>query len=126
MSYKKILVVDDSVAIRKILTNILKELAIPSIVVAKDGKDAIDKMDAEGDIDLILSDWNMPQISGLEFLKRVKKNEETKGIPFVMISSLSSKNDIMEAIENGAVNYIVKPFEKETVKQIIESLNGQV
>jgi len=118
----KILIVDDSRSMIKILTNSLNEAGYHNLASAKDGKEALETLKADSDINFICSDWNMPEMSGIDFLKAVKANENFKKIPFLMCTSRSHRDDIIEAIQNGAANYIVKPFTSDTIKSKIEEI----
>jgi len=123
MPFQKILIADDAPHARKMLNNIVQELGHTKTVLAVDGQEALDILNKENDFDLIISDWVMPRMTGIEFLKAVKSNDNTRHIPFLMVSSLSSKTDIMDAIENGAVNYITKPYDSENVKEKITEID---
>lgn len=113
----KFLVVDDSSTMRRIIKNSLKRIGFEDIVEAENGKDALEKM---ADIDIILTDWNMPEMDGLEFVKRVRSGNPS--IPILMVTTNAAKDDIVEALKNGVNNYIVKPFTPETLKEKVESV----
>jgi two-component system chemotaxis response regulator CheY len=117
----KILLVDDSGIMRHIQRRILTELGFTDVKEAGDGALALKALDAEK-FDLVLMDWNMPNLSGLEALKQLKANPAHKGIPVVMVTSESEKSHIVEAIQAGAANYILKPFSADTLKEKIASL----
>lgn len=121
MAVKKILVADDSPTMLRILVNTLEKAGYPNIVTACNGKEGLLKL-MEGGVDLILSDWNMPEMTGIDFLKSVKGAENTKHIPFIMITSRNVKEDILEAVKNGAKDYIVKPFTVEAIKAKLDNL----
>ncbi|MDC0336069.1 response regulator [Pseudodesulfovibrio sp.] len=114
----RILVVDDSSTMRRIISNTLKELGMRNIVMADDGTTAWEKLQKD-DIDLILSDHKMPKMSGEEFLKLVRGSEEYKDLPFIMITAESFQENVMNAVKLGVSNYIVKPF---SAKQLLEKL----
>jgi len=118
----KILIVDDSPTMLRMLVNTLNMAGFKNVVQAQDGKDALGKLASESDIKLILSDWNMPVMTGIEFLKAVKVHEDHKNIPFMMITSRSIKEDIVEAIKSGAKSYVVKPFSPEVIKGKIDEI----
>lgn len=107
----KILIVDDSKIIRRILTNILKERDIfeHEIIEADDGAEAL-RIIFENNIDLILLDWNMPKLNGIDFLKTIRKIKKYKNIPVIMITSEAAKYNVMEAIKSGVSEYIIKPI----------------
>ncbi|MCX7934151.1 MAG: response regulator [Planctomycetota bacterium] len=111
----KILVVDDSNTMRRILANILKQMGDHQVVEAADGLEGLAQMVNEPDIGLVLTDWNMPNLNGYDFL--VKLRETNKTIPVVMVTTEAEKANVLAAIKAGANNYIVKPFTPETVKE---------
>ena len=119
----KILIVDDFATMRKILKNILKQIGFKNISEADDGKSALKILKKEN-FDLILSDWNMPEISGLELLNRVKSDNELKNIPFVMVTAEAQKDNILEAVKAGVNSYILKPFTPETVREKLNKIFG--
>ena len=112
----KVLVVDDFAAMRRILKNVLGQIGVTNILEADDGTTALDVL-KENKIDLIVSDWTMRKMSGLDLLKSVRSNEDTKNTPFLMVTASSQKDDVLEAIQAGVSNYIVKPFTADTVKE---------
>lgn len=114
----KILLVDDSSTMRRIQKNTLSRIGYEEVDEAEDGEDCIRKLTA-GKYDLVLMDWNMPNLTGIEALKRIKDNPDLKHTPVVMCTSESEKSRIIEAIQAGAANYVVKPFQPETLKEKI-------
>jgi len=112
----KILVVDDFSAMRRILKNVLGQIGLTNIIEADDGTTALDVL-KDNKVDLIVSDWTMPKMSGLDLLKTVRSNESTKDTPFLMVTASSQKDDVLEAVQAGVSNYIVKPFTADTVKE---------
>jgi two-component system chemotaxis response regulator CheY len=116
----KILIVDDFAVMRRIVKNLLTEIGFINFVEAEDGNDALEKLKNNPDVELICSDWNMPNMSGLEFLKNVRKNEKTKNIPFLMITAENKRSQILEAAAEGVSGYIVKPF---TAANLNEKIN---
>jgi two-component system, chemotaxis family, chemotaxis protein CheY len=115
----RVLVVDDFATMRKIVKNVLKQISIDNVVEAENGKHALTVLKSE-DIDLIISDWMMPEMTGIEFLKVCKEDDEKKKIPFIMVTAEGQKDSVMEAIKSGVDNYIVKPFTPEKLKEAIE------
>ena len=111
MAYKdmKVLVVDDFATMRRIVKNILRELDFKDIVEAENGAAAVKILESQ-DIDLIVSDWNMPKMTGLDLLKWVRTNEKTKNLPFLMVTAEAQKENVVEAVKAKVSNYIVKPF----------------
>ncbi|OGJ86503.1 MAG: hypothetical protein A2268_02320 [Candidatus Raymondbacteria bacterium RifOxyA12_full_50_37] len=122
MKVKKILIVDDSPTMLRILQNTLAKAGFPDSITACHGKDGLLKLAENRDVDLILSDWNMPEMTGIEFLKNVKADGDTKNIPFIMVTSRNVKEDIMEAVQSGARDYIVKPFTVESIQEKINNI----
>ena len=119
----KILIVDDFSTMRKIIRNILTQLGFKNILEADDGTTALEILKKEK-VDLIISDWNMPKMSGLELLKAVRSDENFKDIPFVMVTAEAQKENILEAIKYKVNQYIVKPFTPETLKEKLEKVFG--
>lgn len=121
MADLKILAVDDSPTMRRIIINTLKRAGYNDVVEATDGKDAMAKLKVE-QITFVITDWNMPEMDGLEFVTTVRATAEFKGLPILMVTTRSVKDDIVEALKAGVNNYIVKPFTPETLKQKIEQI----
>lgn len=119
----KILIVDDFSTMRKIIRNILIQLGFKNILEADDGTTALEILKKEK-VDLIISDWNMPKMSGLELLKAVRSDENLKDIPFIMVTAEAQKENILEAIKYKVNQYIVKPFTPETLKEKLEKVFG--
>jgi two-component system chemotaxis response regulator CheY len=114
----KILAVDDSPTMRRIIINTLKRAGYSDVVEASDGKDALAKMKAEK-VDFVITDWNMPEMDGLALVTSIRTSDEFKALPILMVTTRSVKDDIVEALKAGVNNYIVKPFTPETLKQKI-------
>jgi len=120
----KVLVVDDFATMRKIIKNVLKQINVDSVLEAENGKHALTVL--KGDtVDLIISDWIMPEMTGIEFLKACKQDEEIKKIPFIMVTAEAQKDNIMEAIKSGVDNYIVKPLTPEKLKDAIDKAKAR-
>jgi len=120
----RILIVDDMMTMRKIVRKTLKEIGLLEVTEAKDGRDAWEKItNAEPGFQLIISDWNMPEVSGLELLRRVRADSTHKSLPFVMLTAESEKDQIMEAINAGVDTYIVKPFNSNTMKDKLQEVH---
>ena len=116
----KTLVVDDFATMRKIVKNVLKQIDITDVTEAENGKRALEILRNEGDFELIVSDWIMPEMTGLEFLKACKEDESVKKIPFVMVTAEAQKDSVIEAIKAGVDNYIVKPFTPDKLQEAIQ------
>ena len=117
----KILIVDDSSTMRRIIANTLARIGYSDVVEGEHGKAGLQRL-AEGGIEMIITDWNMPEMDGLEFVKAVRGQNAT--IPILMVTTNAAKEDIVEALRAGVNNYLVKPFTLETLKGKIESLLG--
>jgi len=111
MSYKNltVLIVDDFITMRRIVRKILRDLDFEDIIEAEDGSAAMEVLQRTS-VDLIISDWNMPKMTGLELLKQVRSTESLKDTPFLMLTAEAQKENIVEAIKEKVSNYIVKPF----------------
>ena len=118
---KKVLVVDDSAVMRQIIKKNLKELGFSELSEAENGAAGLKKA-SEEPVDLIVSDWNMPNMTGLEFLKAVRADAGLKGIAFIMVTSESDKEKIMEAVKAGVNQYIVKPFNAIQLEEKIKAI----
>jgi two-component system chemotaxis response regulator CheY len=121
----RVLVVDDFATMRKIVKNVLKQISIENVVEAENGKHALNVLKSE-DVDLIISDWMMPEMTGIEFLKACKEDDEKKKIPFIMVTAEGQKESVMEAIKSGVDNYIVKPFTPDKLKEAIDRARARV
>jgi two-component system, chemotaxis family, chemotaxis protein CheY len=118
---KKVLVVDDSAVMRQIIKKNLKELGFTELSEAEDGAAGLKKA-GEEPVDLIVSDWNMPNMTGLEFLKAVRADAAIKGVAFIMVTSEADKEKIMEAVQAGVNQYIVKPFNAMQLEEKIKAI----
>lgn len=121
MADLKVLAVDDSPTMRRIIINTLKRAGFSNVVEATDGKDALAKMKVEKP-DFVITDWNMPEMDGLTFVTTLRGTAEYKSLPILMVTTRSVKDDIMEAMKAGVNNYIVKPFTPETLKEKIDQI----
>ena len=117
----RVLVVDDMQAMRKVVVKILNDLSINNIISACDGNEALSLLDSLP-FDLIISDWNMPNVNGLELLKAVRADERFKHIPFMMLTAESQKEYLLEAIKAKVTSYLSKPFTPETFKKKLEEI----
>jgi two-component system chemotaxis response regulator CheY len=119
----KVMIVDDFATMRRILRNILKQIGFKNIIEAEDGKHALKELKKEK-IDLIMCDWNMPEMPGIELLKNVRSDDELKKIPFIMVTAEAQKDNILEAVKSGVSNYVVKPFTAETITEKLNKIFG--
>ena len=118
-----VMIVDDQQSMRGICKDILTQLGFTNIVEAKSGRDALGKLE-KSSVDLIISDWNMDDIDGLTLLRVIRKHPKTQGMPFIMATGRSDKEQVKEAISSGVNNYIIKPFDASTMKKRIEAVIG--
>ena len=105
----RILVIDDFPTMRRIVRNLLKELGFTNVEEAEDGKQALEFLN-QGSFELVISDWNMPNLDGLEMLRRVRANPATATLPVLMVTAEAKKENIIAAAQAGASGYVVKPF----------------
>ena len=117
----KILVVDDSSTMRRIIINTLSRIGYTNVVEAEHGKTGLEKL-GQGGVEMIITDWNMPEMDGLEFVGAVRSSDAN--IPILMVTTNAAKEDIVSALQAGVNNYVVKPFTPDTLKEKIESLLG--
>lgn len=117
----KILTVDDFSTMRRILKTLLKQSGFTNIIEADDGTTALEVLRKEP-VDFIISDWNMPKMTGIELLKTVRADEKLKHMPFLMITAEAEKSNIVAAVQAGVSNYIVKPFTADVLKEKIDKI----
>ena len=116
-----ILVVDDFSTMRRIISNVLRQLGYENIVEAEDGTKALAILDTQ-QIDFVITDWNMPQMSGLDLLKAIRSNKDKKNIPVLMVTAEAMQENIIAAAQAGVNNYIVKPFDAKTLSEKINKI----
>ncbi|MBK6897095.1 MAG: response regulator [Alphaproteobacteria bacterium] len=120
-----ILIVDDYTTMLRIIKNLLKQLGFNNVDEATDGTAALEKIKAK-EYGLVISDWNMEPMTGLELLKQVRASEAAfKNVPFIMVTAESKTENVVAAKQAGVNNYIVKPFNAETLKTKIASVLGE-
>jgi two-component system, chemotaxis family, chemotaxis protein CheY len=116
----KCLVVDDSPTMRRIVVNALKAIGYTETLEAGDGVEALARCD--GTVGLIITDWNMPNMGGLDLVKNLRARPETTATPILMVTTRSVREDILTAVQAGVSNYIVKPFTPQTLKEKIDAM----
>ncbi len=116
-----VLIVDDYKTMLRIILNLLKQLDFENVEEATDGSEALAKMRA-GNFGLVISDWNMAPMTGLDLLKEVRADARLKNTPFIMITAESKTENVVAAKQAGVSNYIVKPFNAETLREKIEKV----
>ena len=119
-----ILIVDDYRTMLRIIRNLLKQLGFENVDEATDGSMALQKL-RERNYGLVISDWNMEPMTGLELLKAVRSDDSLNGLPFIMVTAESKTANVVSAKQAGVNNYIVKPFNAETLKTKITSVIGE-
>ena len=118
-----VLVVDDSRIMRNLVKNTFTKMRIPcQFLEAGNGKEALTQLQSQK-VNLILLDWNMPQLSGLEFLKTVRAMDEYKTLPIIMVTSESARYNVIEALKNGATDYIVKPVNEKIFREKLSKIS---
>jgi two-component system chemotaxis response regulator CheY len=121
MASLRILIVDDSVTIRRIIINTLKTIGYGDVAEAANGRDALTKL-ANDSVDFIITDWNMPEMNGLEFIKAVRANPTIGNLPILMLTARGTESDVMEALQARVNSYIVKPFTPQELKDKIDEV----
>lgn len=121
----KVLVVDDMSTMRRIVKNVLRQIGFSDIIEAENGQDALTKLKAGG-FGLVVSDWNMPVMQGIELLRAVRGDTELKTIPFLMVTAEAQKENLIEAVQAGVSNYVVKPFTAEVLQGKLEKIFNNV
>ncbi|MDD7567979.1 MAG: chemotaxis response regulator CheY, partial [Helicobacter sp.] len=113
----KLLVVDDSSTMRRIIKNTLQRLGYDDILEAENGLEAWGILDGTGGINVLITDWNMPEMNGLNLVKKVRADERYKDIPIIMVTTEGGKAEVITALKAGVNNYIVKPFTPQVLKE---------
>ncbi len=121
----RFLIIDDSFTMRRIIANILARLGYSEVVHASNGREALDRLAAET-VDVVITDWYMPEMNGLDFVKTLRNSPATSHIPIVIVTANAASDDIQHALELGVKGYILKPFTVETLKDKIDSLMAQL
>lgn len=116
----KCLVVDDSATMRRIVLNSLKSIGVTDVVEAADGRQGLGACDAT--VDLVITDWNMPTMGGLEFVKALRADPNTARVPILMVTTRSVQEDILQAVEAGVSGYLLKPFTPLALKEKISQI----
>jgi two-component system, chemotaxis family, chemotaxis protein CheY len=117
----RFLVVDDSSTMRRIIINTLSKLGHQDVLEAANGREGIERL-ASADVDLVITDWNMPEMSGIDFVRALRGMERASTLPVLMVTTNAAKDDIVEALRAGVNNYVVKPFTPDTIKEKIDAV----
>jgi len=120
----KVLIVDDYKTMLRIVRNILRQLNFSNVDEAMDGSEALEMLRSD-DYGLVISDWNMEPMTGIELLRAVRSDDKLKSLPFIMVTAESKTENVRTAAEAGVSNYIVKPFNAETLKSKMTSVLGE-
>lgn len=120
-SNMSILVVDDFPTMRRIVRSLLKELGYTNVEEAEDGQDALSKL-RTGGFEFVVSDWNMPNLDGLEMLKQIRADDALKSLPVLMVTAEAKKENIIAAAQAGANGYVVKPFTAATLEEKLNKI----
>jgi two-component system chemotaxis response regulator CheY len=116
----RFLVVDDSATMRRIVINSLHRIGFGDVIEAGDGREALDRFDAS--VSLVITDWNMPNMTGTELAKALRARPDGRAVPILMVTARSVREDIITAMEAGVNNYVVKPFTPQVLKEKIDAL----
>lgn len=118
---KSVLFVEDSPTMRRIIANSLKKIGFSEIIEAEDGVDALEKIDGRL-VDLVVTDWNMPEMNGAELVEELRGRPEFDDIPIVMITTRGMKDDVMTAMRLGVNAYVIKPFTPDILQQKLDAV----
>jgi len=116
----KFLIIDDSATMRRIVVNSLQRIGVTDVVEAGDGREALSKFDSS--VGFIITDWNMPNMAGVDFARAIRARDDGKSVPILMMTTRSLREDIITALESGVNNYVVKPFTPQVLKEKIDAL----
>ncbi len=118
-----ILVVDDMASMRRIVKNSLKKMGLTNVVEAEDGINALSEIE-NNTFQLIISDWNMPNMTGIELLKKIREMDNYREIPFLMVTAEGQKQNVIEAVQAGVSHYVVKPFTPDQLEEKLKAILG--
>lgn len=121
----RVLIVDDYKTMLRIIRNLLKQLGFNNVDEATDGSGALQQLRSDTQYGLVISDWNMEPMTGLQLLREVRTDAKLKALPFIMVTAESKSENVIAAKEAGVSNYIVKPFNAETLKAKMVSVLGE-
>ncbi|DAB27750.1 MAG: two-component system response regulator [Sulfurimonas sp. RIFOXYD12_FULL_33_39] len=120
----KLLVVDDSSTMRRIIKNTLVRLGHKDILEGGDGIEGWNALNTNPDIDMLITDWNMPEMNGLELVKKVRADSRFMDLPIIMVTTEGGKAEVITALKAGVNNYIVKPFTPQVLKEKLGAVMG--
>jgi len=120
----KLLVVDDSSTMRRIIKNTLARLGYKDVLEGADGVEGWNSLDSNPDVEMLITDWNMPEMNGLELVKKVRADDRFKDLPIIMVTTEGGKAEVITALKAGVNNYIVKPFTPQVLKEKLGAVMG--
>jgi len=120
----KLLVVDDSSTMRRIIKNTLARLGYKDVLEGADGVEGWNALDSNPDVEMLITDWNMPEMNGLELVKKVRADERFVDLPIIMVTTEGGKAEVITALKAGVNNYIVKPFTPQVLKEKLGAVMG--
>ncbi|MBT5934960.1 response regulator [Sulfurimonas sp.] len=120
----KLLVVDDSSTMRRIIKNTLARLGYKDIIEGADGVEGWDQINTNPDVDMLITDWNMPEMNGLELVQKVRADDRFSDMPIIMVTTEGGKAEVITALKAGVNNYIVKPFTPQVLKEKLGAVMG--
>lgn len=118
----KVLIVDDFPTMRRITKTLMRQIGYSNMIEAEDGKQALEILQRDQSIEFIISDWNMPNMTGLELLHAVRADERLKKLPFLMVTAEAEQENILAAVKAGVSNYVVKPFTAQVLREKLEKI----
>ena len=118
----KILLAEDSPAASQIITSRLKSVGAEKVVEAANGREALAQLKVEAGFDLVITDWNMPEMSGLELVKAIRADKKMARVPILMLTSRDQKKDAVDALKAGVNDYLLKPFDTPGLKEKIDKI----
>ena len=120
----RFLIVDDSSTMRRIIINTLTKLGYQSFLEAGNGKEGLDRLGA-GPVDMVITDWNMPEMNGIDFVRHLRSREDGRAVPVLMVTTNAANSDVSEALRAGVNNFVVTPFTADTLKEKINAVASQ-
>lgn len=120
----KVLVVDDSSTMRRIIVNTLSRLGYKDCLQGADGIEGWDALSTNSDVGIVVTDWNMPNMNGLEFVKKIRAEKKYSDVPIIMVTTEGGKAEVITALKAGVNNYIVKPFTPQVLKEKLQAVLG--
>lgn len=120
----RLLVVDDSSTMRRIIRNTLERLGHTDVIEAEHGVEAWEKLSADESVKVVITDWNMPEMNGLDLVKKIRAEQKYADMPIIMVTTEGGKAEVITALKAGVNNYIVKPFTPQVLKEKLEDVLG--